>query len=104
MPLLFQHRVAMEDRPFGSAAIRRLLNTALAGSGLTDAAGRPLKFVPHDFRRGFTTDAIMNWMPPHIAQLLLGHRYINTTLGYKTGYAEEAINGHPAFNARRPDL
>jgi hypothetical protein len=37
MPLLFQHRVAIEDRPFGSAAIRRLLNTALAGSGLTGA-------------------------------------------------------------------
>ena len=104
MPLLFQHRVAIEDRPFGSAAIRRLLNTALAGSGLTGAAGQPLKFVPHDFRRVFTTDAIMNGMPPHIAQLLLGHRDINTTMGYKAVYPEEVINGHRAFIARRREL
>jgi hypothetical protein len=51
MPLLFQHRIRMEDTPFGTAAIRRLLNTTLAGTGLTDASGRPLQFVPHDFRR-----------------------------------------------------
>jgi integrase len=28
-----------------------------------------------------TTDAIMNGMPPHIAQILLGHKNINTTMG-----------------------
>jgi integrase len=104
MPLLFQHRVRMEDTPFGTAAIRRLLDTALAGTGLTDASGHPLQFVPHDFRRIFTTDAIMNGMPPHIAQLILGHKDINTTMGYKAVYPEEAINGHRAFIARRRDL
>jgi hypothetical protein len=31
----------------------------------------------------FTTDAILNGMPPHIAQLILGHDDINTTMGYK---------------------
>jgi hypothetical protein len=40
-------------------------------------------------------------MPPHIAQLILGHKYINTTMGYKAVYPEEAINGHGAFLARR---
>jgi hypothetical protein len=59
---------------------------------------------PHDFRRLFTTEAIMNGMPPHIAQLLLGHKDINTTMGYKAVYPEEAINGHRAFIARRRAL
>ena len=36
-------------------------------------------------------------MPPHIAQLVAGHRDINTTMGYKAVYPEEAINGHRAF-------
>ncbi len=104
MPLLFQHRVGMENRPFAPAAIRRLLSTALARAALTDATGQPLRLVPHDFRRIFTTEAIMNGMPPHIAQLLLGHRDINVTMGYKAVYPEEAINGHRAFIARRRQL
>jgi hypothetical protein len=36
-----------------------------------------------------------------IAQLILGHRDINTTMGYKAVYPEEAINGHRTFIARR---
>jgi hypothetical protein len=27
--------------------------------------------------------SFMNGMPPHIAQLILGHKDINTTMGYK---------------------
>jgi integrase/recombinase XerD len=34
-------------------------------------------------RRLFITDAIVHGMPPHIAQLVAGHRDINTTMGYK---------------------
>jgi hypothetical protein len=40
-------------------------------------------------------------MPPHIAQLILGHQDINTTMGYKAIYPQETINGHRAFIARR---
>lgn len=43
----------------------------------------------------------MNRMPPHIAQLVVGHRDINTTMGYKAVYPEEVINGHRAFITRR---
>jgi hypothetical protein len=43
-------------------------------------------------------------MPPHIAQLVAGHRDINTTMGYKTVYPEEVINGHRAFIARRRSM
>jgi len=34
----------------------------------------------------FITDAVMHGMPPHIAQLVAGHRDINTTMGYKAVY------------------
>ena len=104
MPLIFQRRIGIESRPVGIGGIRRLLNGALGAAGLAGADGRPLTFTPHDFRRIFATDAIMNGMPPHIAQLILGHKDINTTMGYKAVYPEEAINGHRAFIARRRSL
>ena len=104
MPLLFQRRYGGEDRPIGGPAVRELINDALASTGLTDASGKPLRFVPHDFRRIFVTDAIMHGMPPHIAQLVAGHRDINVTMGYKAVYPEEVINGHRAFIARRRAL
>jgi hypothetical protein len=46
----------------------------------------------------------MNGMPPHIAQLVVGHKDINTTMHYKAVYPEEVINGHRAFIARRRAL
>jgi hypothetical protein len=104
MPLLFQRRLRAENSPVTAQAIRQLLDIALARTGLTDAAGQPLRFAPHDFRRMLITDAIMHGMPPHIAQLVAGHRDINTTMGYKAVYPEEVINGHRAFIARRRAL
>ena len=104
MPLLFQHRIGMEDRPIGPAGIARLVRLALARTGLTGPSGNPLEITPHDFRRIFATEAMMNGMPPHIAQMLLGHKDINVTMGYKAVYPEEAISGHRAFIARRREL
>jgi hypothetical protein len=104
MPLLFQRRYAGENRPIGGPAVRELISGTLAGAGFTDASGKPLRFVPHDFRRIFITDAIMHGMPPHIAQLVAGHRDINVTLGYKAVYPEEVISAHRAFIARRRAL
>ncbi len=104
MPLLFQRRLRAENSPVTAQAIRQLLDIALAATGLTDTAGQPLKFAPHDFRRLLITDAIMHGMPPHIAQLVAGHRDINTTMGYKAVYPEEVINGHRAFIAHRRAL
>ncbi len=99
MPLLFQHRCGAEAGP--SAPHHPPLDPrGHRTTGLTDP-GQPLRFTPHDFRRILATDAIMHGMPPHIAQLLLGHRDINTTMGYKAVYPEEAITGHRAFIARR---
>jgi integrase len=104
-PLLFQRQVSHENRAVTAGSIRAMLTAALADTGLVDpATGGPLHFTPHDFRRLFITDAILNGLPPHIAQVIAGHRDINVTLGYKAVYPEEAIQAHLAFLARRRAL
>ena len=101
-PLLFQRRVGSEHRAIGASAVRTMLTEALAHTGLTDpATGGPLHFTPHDFRRLFITDAVLSGLPPHIAQVIAGHRDINVTMGYKAVYPDEAIEAHRAFIARR---
>ena len=96
MPLLFQWRRRLENRAVPRRSLRSYLDHALTAIGIKDAGGRPLRYTFHDFRRLFITDAIMHGMPPHIAQLVAGHRDINTTMGYKAVYPEEVINGHRA--------
>jgi integrase len=103
-PVLFQRRIGAENRPIPAHTIRNLLTVTLARTGLTDPSGQPLRYTPHDFRRMFLTDAIMSGLPPHIAQVIAGHRDINVTLGYKAVYPEEAIQAHLAFLARRRTL
>jgi hypothetical protein len=103
-PVLFQRRIGGENRAIPAATIRRLLAAALARTGLTGPSGEPLHYTPHDFRRMFLTDAILNGLPPHIAQVIAGHRDINVTLGYKAAYPDEAIQAHLAFLARRRAL
>jgi hypothetical protein len=104
-PLLFQRRIGSENRPIASGSVGKLLSLALAHTGLIDpVTERPLHYTPHDFRRMFITDAILNGLPPHIAQIIAGHRDINVTLGYKAIYPEEAIQAHLAFLSRRRSL
>ena len=100
-PLLFQRRGGTETRHIAVGTVRNMLSAALARAGLTDAAGQPLTFTPHDFRRIFITDAMLAGLPPHIAQVIAGHRDINVTLGYKAVYPDEIIKNHLAFLARR---
>ena len=104
MPLLFQCRRRLEDRPVSERALRQYLDDALVKIGVIGPEGRTLRYTFHDFRRMFITDAILHGMPPHIAQLVAGHRDINTTMGYKAVYPEEVINGHRAFISRRRAL
>jgi hypothetical protein len=100
-PLLFQRRGGTETRQISTGTVRNMLNAALARAGLTNAAGQQLIFTPHDFRRMFITDAILAGLPPHIAQVIAGHRDVNVTLGYKAVYPDEVIKNHLAFLARR---
>lgn len=86
-------------------SVGKLLTLALSHTGLIDpVTDQPLHYTPHDFRRMFITDAILNGLPPHIAQIIAGHPAINVTLGYKAIYPEEAIQAHLAFLARRRSL
>jgi integrase len=101
-PVLFQRRFPSECRAISDTSLREILDAALACTGLKDpATGQPLHYTPHDFRRIFITDAVMSGLPPHIAQIIAGHKDINTTIGYKAVYPEEAIQSHLAFLARR---
>jgi len=103
-PLLFQRRTKAEKRSLGASFVAQLLDEALARTRLTDPSGGTLHFTPHDFRRMFITDAILNGLPPHIAQVIAGHRDIGVTMGYKAVYPDEAITAHLAFIARRRKL
>jgi integrase len=104
-PLLFQWRVGTENRAISPSTVRKLLTEALAHTGLIDGTdGEPLRYTPHDFRHMFITDAILNGLPPHIAQVIAGHHDINVTMGYKAVYPQEAIEAHLAFLARRRSL
>ncbi len=101
MPLLFQRAIAGERRPISDGSLREIFQRALVTAGIHGHDGQPLIFTPHDFRRIFVTDAVINGLPPHIAQIICGHRDISTTMRYKAVYPAEAIEAHRAFIARR---
>lgn len=104
LPLLFQRRQGPERHEFTVGFVSDLLRAALARTGLVDQDGSPLHCTPHDFRRMFITDAVLNGLPPHIAQVIAGHQDINVTMGYKAVYPDEAVQAHLAFLARRRSL
>ncbi|MFI0989339.1 tyrosine-type recombinase/integrase [Streptomyces exfoliatus] len=104
MPLLFQEGTTGDNRPLSAHFIRDAIHKTLAATGLVDGAGKPLTFQPHDFRRIFITDSILNGLPPHIAQVIAGHDHIGTTMGYAAIYPADAIEAHRAFIARRRAL
>ncbi|MFG2584202.1 tyrosine-type recombinase/integrase [Streptomyces malaysiensis] len=101
MPILYQWTVNGENRRISIQTIRTALKETLYASGLVDKTGKPLNFAPHDFRRIFITDAVLNGLPPHIAQVIAGHDNINTTMGYAAIYPADAIEAHRAFISRR---
>ncbi len=103
-PLLFQWDRAGEPARMSGERIRRALAEVLVFIGLTDTTGRPMDFTPHDFRRMFITDAIRSGLPPHIAQVIVGHTNINTTMGYNAVYPTETIEAHRAYITRRRTL
>jgi len=58
-PMLFQRRFGAENRAISHGTIRKMIQAALANTGLTDPVdGGPLNYTPHDFRRLFITDAV----------------------------------------------
>jgi hypothetical protein len=100
VPFLFQRRFGTENRPLTRSYIRECLVATSQAAQIT-AAGQPLQWRPHDFRRLFVTDAIRSGLPPHIAAKVCGHSTVDTTLGYAAIYPEDVIAHHRAFIARR---
>ncbi|WP_371778067.1 tyrosine-type recombinase/integrase [Streptosporangium subroseum] len=100
MPFLFQRRYGNEDRPIGRSHIRECMVATSQATQIT-AAGGPLEWRTHDFRRIFVTDALRSGLPPHIAAKICGHALLDTTMGYAAIYPEDVIAHHRAFIARR---
>ena len=68
--VLFQRRISGENRALTRHGVRQILGAALDHTGLAEPTTvAPLRFTPHDFRRLFITDAVLNGPPPHIAQV-----------------------------------
>ncbi|WP_245717358.1 tyrosine-type recombinase/integrase [Nocardia jejuensis] len=107
LPHLFQRRHVWTWKTFSYTAVQNYLCDTLARAGLTDAAGQPLRYTPHDFRRLWATDAVSNGLPIHIAAKLLGHRNINTTQTYVAVFDEHLVRSYRAFlddrRALRPE-
>ena len=102
MPLLFQRAIGRRDTaPSPPPRSANCSSTRSPRPGLPTPTATHCIFSPHDFRRIFVTDAIMNGLPPHIAQVICGHKNIDTTMGYKAIYPAETIEAHRAFIARR---
>ncbi|WP_051033717.1 site-specific integrase [Rhodococcus sp. JVH1] len=78
LPHLFQRRHGARIIVIATATIKTMLASALERAGLRDAAGEPLQYTAHDFRRMFATDAVTGGLPVHIAARLLGHRSLDT--------------------------
>jgi integrase len=77
-----------DNRAIPAATIRKILAAALARTGLTDPSGAPLHYTPHDFRRMLLTDAKMNGLTPHIAEIIAGHRDARGRQSLGTGDAD----------------
>ncbi len=75
--------------------------TSAPGSARQNRYTDRLHTASADRRRIFITDAVMSGLPPHIAQVIAGHKDLNVTMGYKAVYPAEAIEAHRAFIARR---
>jgi hypothetical protein len=101
-PLLFQRRFRTENRAISHGIVRKVLQAALAETCLVDAGdGDPLNYTPHDFRRILITDAVMNGLPPHIAQVIAGHRDIP---GRTLRFSPDVEACVPARNSRFPPM
>ncbi|TQE24304.1 site-specific integrase [Streptomyces ipomoeae] len=96
-----QRRVGWRRDVITTNMVYQLLNDTLARATLTDQAGQPLRYTPHDFRRIFATEAVAGGLPVHIAARLLGHASVVTTEAYVAVFQEDLIRSYRAFLDKR---
>jgi site-specific recombinase XerD len=103
LPHLFQRstRSTLRSDVIGPSMVAQLLNQTLARTGLTDAAGAPLRYTPHDFRRCFVTEAVTGGLPVHIVAKLLGHGNLATTQAYTAVFQDDLVRTYRAFLDQR---
>lgn len=103
LPHLFQRstRSALRADVISPTMVAQLLNQTLARTGLTDAAGAPLVYTPHDFRRCFATEAVTGGLPVHIVAKLLGHGNLATTQAYTAVFQDDLVRTYRAFLDQR---
>ena len=102
LPHLFQRRVGWKHDVMNYKMLSHLIGGALTRAGITGQTGQPLRYLPHDFRRIFTTDAVTGGLPVHIAARLLGHASVTTTEAYLAVFQDDLIRSYRAFlNGRR---
>jgi len=101
LPHLFQRDYGSGPTALSPTTVRAMLREVSRRMGLTDHAGQPLHLTPHDFRRVFTTTAVQDGLPLHIASRILGHRHLNSTQPYTAVFQDDLIRTYRAFVDRR---
>jgi site-specific recombinase XerD len=104
LPHLFQHRRGWRWEVPSQATIQKWITQTLSRVDLTDAAGRPLRYTAHDFRRIFASDAVASGLPVHIVARLLGHKNLNTSQAYIAVFAEDLVRAYRTFLDNRRSL
>jgi site-specific recombinase XerD len=97
LPHLFQRRNGHRWSVMSYGTVRRLLNDAVARTGLRDVTGEVLNYTAHDFRRIFATEAVTGGLPVHIAARLLGHHTVTTTQSYLAVFQEDLVRAYRSF-------
>lgn len=101
LPHLFQREYGSGPAVMSPTTVRDMLRDVSRRMELTDRAGNPLHLTPHDFRRVFTTTAIQDGLPLHIASRILGHRHLTSTQPYTAVFQDDLIRTYRAFVDRR---
>lgn len=101
LPHLFQREFGTGPAVMSPTTVREVLRDVSRRMELTDRAGNPLHLTPHDFRRVFTTSAVQDGLPLHIASKILGHRHLNSTQPYTAVFQDDLIRTYRAFVDRR---
>ncbi len=104
LPHLFQHRRGWRWEVPSQATIQKWITQTLSRVDLTDAAGQPLRYTAHDFRRIFASDAVASGLPVHIVARLLGHKNLNTSQAYIAVFDEDLVRAYRAFLDNRRSL
>jgi site-specific recombinase XerD len=104
LPHLFQHRRGWRWEVPNQTTIQKWITQVLTRLDLTDAAGQPLRYTAHDFRRIFASDAVASGLPVHIVARLLGHKNLNTSQAYIAVFDEDLVRAYRTFLDNRRSL